>query len=75
MTMGARNDVLVGVAAGVAGLRDVKMQSPVGLEQWMIALQPQAEFNQIYRDAWRMMRVCALLGRPPLVRFRSLSHS
>jgi tricorn protease len=56
MTMGARSAVQVGVASSVSALRGLKMQEPVGLESWMIALQPQLEWMQLYRDAWRMMR-------------------
>lgn len=56
MTMSRGNVVKVGVASSVSALQSLKMLKPLGVANWMVALQPQREWVQIYRDAWRMMR-------------------
>ena len=56
MTMSPSRAVHVGVASSVGGLRSFQPQKPAGTDAWMVGLQPAAEWQQLYRDAWRMMR-------------------
>ena len=56
MPMSPSRAVHVGVASSVGGLRSFQPQKPASTDAWMVGLQPAAEWQQLYRDAWRMMR-------------------